>query len=230
MRLYEDIGFIPKPERKENGYRVFTPLHLQHFKLVRLALEIEVLQSGLRKQIIHVIKVAATKDYQKAIHLTKEYIRNVKLETEHAREAIRITGDLLQETKSQSILLLKRSDVSEQLGITMDTLRNWEMNGLIQVKRKENGYRMYDEEDIVQLKIIRTLRCANYSLSAILRMMNTVRSGKEIDVESTLNTPGEEEDIVSVCDRLIISLNAAKENANKILEILYEIKKSNPPL
>lgn len=36
---------------------------------------------------------------------------------------------------------MKQKEVSEYLGITMDSLRNWEMNGLLTVKRRENGYR-----------------------------------------------------------------------------------------
>ena len=35
---------------------------------------------------------------------------------------------------------MKRKEVSEYLGITMDALRNWETNGLLTVKRKQNGY------------------------------------------------------------------------------------------
>ncbi len=66
---------------------------------------------------------------------------------------------------------MKQKEVSEYLGITMDSLRNWEMNGLLTVKRRENGYRVYTDEDIQRLKIIRSLRCANYSLEAILRML-----------------------------------------------------------
>ena len=40
------------------------------------------------------------------------------------------------------------------------------------------------------------------------------------------------EDIISVCDKLIISLNLAIQNAEEILEMLYEMKRkySNPPL
>jgi DNA-binding transcriptional MerR regulator len=45
------------------------------------------------------------------------------------------------------------------------TLRNWELNGLMAIKRRENGYRIYTEEDLMRLKIIRSLRCANYSLT-----------------------------------------------------------------
>ena len=42
----------------------------------------------------------------------------------------------------------------------------------------------------------------------------------------------ENEDIISVCDKLIISLNLAIQNAEEILEMLYEMKRkySNPPL
>ena len=42
----------------------------------------------------------------------------------------------------------ERKEVSEYLGISMDALRNWEMNGLLTVKRKENGYRIYTDDDI----------------------------------------------------------------------------------
>ena len=38
VRLYEKCGLIPKPERLENGYRVFTDLHVEQFKLARAAL------------------------------------------------------------------------------------------------------------------------------------------------------------------------------------------------
>lgn len=106
------------------------------------------------------------------------------------------------------------------------------MNGLLKIKRKENGYRIYDCDDIKKLKIIRTLRCANYSLSAILRMMDVIFQNENADAKQVLNTPNENEDIVSVYDKLIISLNSARDNAEQIIEMLSEMKNkySNPPL
>lgn len=114
----------------------------------------------------------------------------------------------------------------------MDTLRNWEMNGVLKIKRKENGYRVYDNDDINKLKIIRSLRCANYSLSSILRLMNAIFENENVDTKQVLNTPNGNEYIVSVCDKLIISLNSAKRNAEKIIDLLLEMKKNypNPPL
>lgn len=50
VRLYEEWGLISKPERKENGYRIFNDLHIQQIQLARTAFQIEVLQSGLRKK------------------------------------------------------------------------------------------------------------------------------------------------------------------------------------
>ncbi|MBP0983980.1 MAG: MerR family transcriptional regulator [Oscillospiraceae bacterium] len=47
VRLYEEWGLIQKPERKKNGYRVFTDVHIKQFELARKALQIEVLQTAL---------------------------------------------------------------------------------------------------------------------------------------------------------------------------------------
>jgi DNA-binding transcriptional MerR regulator len=232
IRMYEDLGLIPKPFRETNGYRIFSEVHIDQFKVARTAFQIEVLQNGLRKRIIEVVKLSAKGQYEDAITLTNMYITILDSEIANAKEAAKITNTLLKSSFSEKTIHLKRKEVSDILGITMDTLRNWEMNGLLKIKRKENGYRIYDYEDINKLKIIRSLRCANYSLSAILRMMNVVFENENTDAIHVLNTPDRNEEIVSVCDKLIVSLNSAKKNAEKILDMLYEMKSkySNPTL
>ena len=71
VRLYEKCGLIPKPERLGNGYRVFTDLHIEQFRLARAALQVEVLQNGLRKRAVDIIKVSALGNYEKAIIMRK---------------------------------------------------------------------------------------------------------------------------------------------------------------
>ena len=232
VRMYEDLGLISKPSRKDNGYRVFTDLHIYQFKLARKAFEVEVLQNGLRKKAIAIVKMSAKQDFDEAIVLTKEYIKSIKKEIDNANEAVDIAGKLMNRLNYEKDFNLKRKEASELLGISMDTLRNWEMNGLVNIKRKKNGYRIYTYEDIQRLKVIRSLRCGNYSLSAILRMLNKLSEHNEADINEVLNSPNENEDIISVCDKLIISLNLAIQNAEEILEMLYEMKRkySNPPL
>ena len=120
---------------------------------------------------------------------------------------------------------LKRKEVSEQLNISMDTLRNWEMNGLLTVKRRKNGYRIYTEEDIRRLKIIRSLRCANYSLEAILSMLSQLAENPDLDIRKALDTPGPDAEIIAVCDKLITSLTSAEENARRMLCMLQNMKR-----
>ena len=106
----------------------------------------------------------------------------------------------------------------------MDTLRNWEMNGLLAIKRKDNGYRVYTDDDIRRLKIIRSLRCANYSLEAILTMLGQVSKYPGIDIKRALDTPKEDTEIIAVCDKLVTSLTKAESNAEKMLDKLKEMK------
>ncbi len=224
VRLYEKLQLIPKPERLSNGYRVFTDFHIEQCRLVRIAFQVEVLQNGLRKKIVKMIKVSATGDFDAAILLINEYIKQIKQERTNAEEAIEIVKQLLSGKTQPYTHYLKRKEVSEALNISMDALRNWEMNGLLSVKRKENGYRVYTNDDIQRLKIIRSLRCANYSLEAILRLMRQLDQNPDTDIRATLNTPKQSDEIISVCDKLIVSLSEAEKNAYTILSILQDMK------
>lgn len=225
VRLYEEWGLIPKAERKANGYRVFTDFHMEQFRLARTAFQIEVLQNGLRKKIVETVKASAKKDFNKALVLANEYLSQLQKEERNAEEAIRITRQILDGKElSETPLCLKRKEASEYLNISMDTLRNWELNGLMRIKRKQNGYRYYTDEDIKRLKIIRSLRCANYSLEAILRMLHALSDDPQTNIKQILNTPKDDGDIISVCDRLIISLHRAAKNAREMIDILNNMK------
>ena len=215
---------IPKPERQSNGYRIFTDFHVEQFRLARLAFQIEVLQNGLRKKIVKMIKVSATGDFDTAISIATNYLKQVQKERENAEEAIEIVKRILSGGIPENTHFFKRKEVSEYLGISMDALRNWEMNGLLTVKRRQNGYRVYTDEDIQRLKIIRCLRCANYSLEAILRMLRQLSENPNIDIKKALDTPKEDTDIMTVCDKLISSLLNAENNADEILLRLQKMK------
>lgn len=224
VRLYEEWELIPKAKRQVNGYRVFTDFHIEQFKLARLALQIPVVQNGLRKKIIQMVKVSATGDFDKAISLATEYLEQLQRERTNAEEAATLVQEILSEEVIALSHVRKRKEVSEYLNISMDTLRNWEMNGLITVRRRENGYRIYTDDDIRRLKIIRSLRCANYSLEAILQMLLQLSKNPKADILEALNTPKENTDIIAVCDKLITSLSAAENNALIMISMLEEMK------
>ena len=227
VRLYEQLGLIPKPARSANGYRIFTDLHIAHFRLARMAFAVEVLQNGLRKKAVSIVKISATGQYEQAVGMAEEYLRQIRDEQRHALEAIEIVREILSgvdpETSGERDGLT-RKEAAEALQVTIDTLRNWEMNGLLTAKRLRNGYRIYHAEDIRLLKVIRSLRCANYSLSAILRMLQALSGDPEADLSKVIDTPGKDEDIVSACDRLLTSLRSAEINASAVLEQLAALK------
>ncbi len=234
VRLYEKLKLIPEAKRLPNGYRAFTDFHIEQFKLARTAFKVEVLQNGLRKKIIHVVKLSAKGQLEEAIKCTNDYIEQIKQEHKNAEEAIELSKKLLSDAgDAKSNIFFTRKQTADHLKVTMDTLRNWEMNGLLIVKRKKNGYRVYTESDINRLKIIRTLRCANYSLSAILRMLHAISESKEIDIREVINKPKKDEEIVTACDKLLTSLNDAEKNAHSMLKQLEYMKNgfdTNPTL
>ena len=209
VRMYEDLELIPKPERQPNGYRVFTDIHVEQFRLARLAFQIEVLQNGLRRKIVRMVKTSAAGDYDKALKLTQEYLMQVREEIANAEEAIVIVKQILGGRTEENIHEMKRKEVSEYLKISMDTLRNWEMNGLLTVRRKRNGYRVYTDED---------------SLEAILTMLVQLSQDPEIDIKKALDTPREDTEIIAVCDKLVTSLMAAMGNAEKMILKLKDMK------
>lgn len=225
VRLYEKLELISRAERKVNGYRVFTEIHLEQIRLIRIALKVEVLQNGLRRQAIYIIKTAALGDLDHGINLTNDYLTQIDQEQRNALEALTITKQLLANCDQQlEAYFYTRKEMSELLQVSIDTLRNWELNGLFTVKRKKNGYRMYSSEDMKRLKIIRSLRCANYSLSSILRMLNELSFDPRADIKKAIDTPDAEDDIISVCDKLLTSLGQAKDNAQAMLLQLKKMK------
>jgi len=225
VRYYEEIGFLPPIPRNASGYRVFADTHLTQLKLIKAALRSEILQSNLRKQACEIIMLCAEKNHAKALERTIKYHTAICKEIENAEEAINLVRDFLyyQDDKEHA-LQLKRNEAAKHLGITIDTLRNWELNGLITIPRKENGYRAYTNKEIRELKIIRTLRNANYSLMSILRMLNRLKSSADSDLRLLLDTPNPDEDIVSVTDKLLTSLSDAKCDAEEMIVCISKMK------
>ena len=110
VRLYEKLELISRPRRLPNGYRVFSEFHIKQCKLIRLAFQVEVLQNGLRKKIVQMLKVSATGDFDRAITLTKNYLKQIRRERQNADEAIEIVKRILSGGVGDNSQHLKRKD------------------------------------------------------------------------------------------------------------------------
>jgi len=58
-------------------------------------------------------------------------------------------------------------EAAAEIGVSTDTLRYWEKEGIIHPKRAENGYRFYDDADMTNLKYLVVLKHARFSLADI---------------------------------------------------------------
>lgn len=224
VRFYEDIGFLTKPARRPNGRRIYTALQLAQCRLIRTAMRAEVLQNGLRDKAVEIVRLCAALDFDAALAEAEVYRSMIRREIGSAKAAIASVERTLNAGVPAIGRERGRREAAAELSVTTETLRTWERSGLISVRRGNNGYCLYSDADMARLNIIRTLRLANYSLSAILRLLGRLDGHAPQSVEDILNTPGEAEDIVSVCDRLIASLQATAEDACTLEQMLREMR------
>jgi DNA-binding transcriptional MerR regulator len=222
IRLYEDLKLLPPIPRTESGYRIFNDRHVEQLRLLRIAFRAEIISDRLRQEAYEIIKTAATGDIDGAYRDTLGYLNHLRAEKARAEEAIAITIQILEDSAvtDEAVEFIGRAGIAGTLGITIDVLRDWERNGLINVPRNPNGYRCYGIEELNRLKIIRVLRNAHYSMMSILRMLNRLDRG-ETNIREAIDTPDENDDIVHATDRYITALGMAEADAQEMLKSLH---------
>lgn len=150
-----------------------------------------------------------------------EYIGHIDAEIGKAQEAARLAESSLSRENLLPVEIWGRKKAATLIGVTADVLRDWERNGLLQVPKRKRG-QLYREEEIGWLKMISILRNAHYSQMAIRRMLMRLDAGAP-DAVAALDTPDMAEDIVSVTDRYLSSLAAARADAAEMRHRLLEM-------
>lgn len=220
VRIYEKWGYISPVPRAGNGYRIFSEIHLFQLQVARTVFQCEIVQGHIRAKARAIVEASGKEDFRLALELARDYLGHLEREYSRALEAIELVEAWLGGRESSSNQRYTRKEVAEILDISSEVVRNWERNGLITVSRLSNGYRLYTEKEVNRMKIIRTLRAAHYSISAILRLLNRAEQSKELNVRDVLDTPGKYEDIISVTDILTTSLEEAIRNAQAVIQLL----------
>ena len=103
---------------------------------------------------------------------------------------------------------------TEITGLSSDTLRYYEKEGMVSPKRHENGYRYYDEQDIVILKNIVVMKYARFTIAEMKSMEELYIQNPNADCN---------EISTRILNAKISELNQAILNYQKIVSLMEEL-------
>lgn len=187
LRHYEAWGLIPKVERADNGYRLYTKEHEAYFQCI------SALIPGFGMELVKKIMPLILKGEHIAA-LWEINASQVKLhaEKETVKRTIEVI-DLIERAELPNYL--QKSDfsigeVAELANASASSIRHWEKEGLIQPDRnEESGFRVYSRSDLRKILIIRTVQKVVYSLDIVREVLagfdnNDVSQAKEMAMQS----------------------------------------------
>ncbi|MBN1313179.1 MAG: MerR family transcriptional regulator [Anaerolineae bacterium] len=221
VRLYEEWGYLSPVPRSHSGYRLFSEIHLDQMRLARTILNWP--YPGGKTLVIELLYKSAAGDLGGASELAYTYLARVRAERTHAEAAIEFLEQWAHGQAIESMtapLLIGKA--AERLGVSVDRLRNWERNGLLDVPRNpDNSYRLYSAHEIGRARVIRMLIQTGYSLMSILRMLQHFDRGQTCALRDVLDTPHPDEDVHSAADRWISTLAALEQ---RVLDSIEQFK------
>jgi MerR family copper efflux transcriptional regulator len=80
--------------------------------------------------------------------------------------------------------LMQIGQVAERTGLSLRTIRFYEENGLVvPTTRSEGGYRLYSDDDLARLEVIKRMKPLGFSLEEMQQLLNLLldltRAGEE---------------------------------------------------
>ena len=127
---------------------------------------------------------------------------------------------------------MKIAEVSEQCGLSSDTLRYYERIGLLPpVNRSESGIRDYDEIDLKRVEFIKCMRSAGLPIEVLIKYFELVQQGditiearKEILVEQREQVLGSMKEMQATLDLLNYKINVYEKALLKTEQALLPIE------
>jgi DNA-binding transcriptional MerR regulator len=219
VRLYEQWGYFSTVERSPKGYRRFTETHLAQLLLARRALRFTWLGGKIRATAGQVIARSAAEDLGGALELAYHLLSLVQAERAQAESAAAYLQRWAEGAHIDAPAHPRRiGDAARLLDVSIDSLRSWEHNGLIEAPRDPaNGYRLYGPAEIGRLRVIRMLIRSRYSVMAVLRMLSRLDEANPADLRAALDTPEPEEDVQYATDRWLSALAELENEAQAMI-------------
>lgn len=222
IRFYEKCGFLEPVERMSNQYRIFNEHHVYQVRICSLVFG-GFVNKRLRKISVAVIKAAKTWDldaYDRATHDYRQAIIHDIIRTTKAIAIVSGQNDSGENDKTE----YSKREAAELIGVTPETIRNWERNRLL-AQQPQYSHRIYRADEIGQMYVIRFLLDTGYSCMAILRFLTQYSMGEKQKAADFLLGTLDDEELRSRSDRYLKSLERAKTQADELCSFLIEMKK-----
>ncbi|MED4163189.1 TioE family transcriptional regulator [Halalkalibacterium halodurans] len=172
LRHYESWGVVPAPERAENGYRLYTKVHLAYFRCLRSMVP------GFGYQLTYdVLRHIQKKEMNEAFWLVNEEQAKLHEEKRLADQTLAMLQEPDVTTLNNRRIKNKMTigEAAELTNVQTSAIRHWEKEGLLSPERNlENGYRLYTPVHIRQILLIRTLRKTVYFLDKMKEVVDAV--------------------------------------------------------
>ena len=109
------------------------------------------------------------------------------------------------------------------VGVTQESIRNWERNGLLGQHRPYQK-RIYNQALLNRMYVIRLLLDTGYSMMAIKSFMQEWDGGQSKDAVRLLLSPQESEELRYRSDRYLEALLHLREKAMQLCELKAEME------
>jgi DNA-binding transcriptional MerR regulator len=179
VRNYEAGGFIPQAERSAGGYRLYTQKHVAALKTARnLAAGYGWLRARAIMQAVHQGSLASALDLVDERHAELAAKRDQIERTLAALRALAAQSSRQAGRRHSYTQPLRIGQAAKQVGVRVSALHFWEQQGLLSpVREPGSRYRLYDEQQMVRLRVVAMLRETGYDFGAIRLALDELAAG-----------------------------------------------------
>jgi DNA-binding transcriptional MerR regulator len=187
IRDLEGLGVIPTAQRKPNGYRQFSEVHVRNLRAYRdLASAVGPVDARRAMREIRSLPPGQAASLVCSFHVRLNSEREQTLVARAALEAIRAEATTDAEPVEADSMTI--TELSQALGVNASALRFWEKVGLVAPERtatRAGTARRYHLTAIREARITTALRAGGYRIPDVTAAITAVRELH--DVSHSLN-------------------------------------------
>lgn len=193
VRNYVEWGMLPPADRAPNGYRVFTPHHVDALRVVR-----QLIEGHGWQRARDIMRLVHAGDIARAIATVDESHADLHRQRTQVTNMLRaFDGELPERLNVRRPVRI--TDAAAAVRVRPSALRYWERLGLLTtIRERGTGYRVYDTAQLTRAQVIVMLREAGYGLPDVREVISGMNGADPSRTRAALARREEELDRISL--------------------------------